>query len=619
VQRFAAIVVQRFAALVVQRLAALVRQANEDVLVAMSSSNRSLATVSFLLCLVVPMDNTREIKARLGAAKLVLEDMEAGSSTHRAMSSLQSKAFCKMISGTPLPPDACSDLAALAVQTKWHGHEDLTAVLTALTPATSLPPGKRRRCQQNFMNLVNYGTAAFWAELADSSVPSSAKLHSIMTLALGTGLRCPTEHTVKWLTSWWMCVSESPDQLARWEVAQKACMLTHVKHTFDTCRKVSADPLQWLEKLPENPVVFLRDHPEMYKAYFGSDTAPVPAAVDLKAISAVDMSYSCRGGAPKGGRPSSSSGQAYPPSSVAVLQVPGQDTSVERMASAFMSRMEVMANNQQRMLELVMGQCSGSGSGGVPRALAAIMNNSPATRRMPNMQFEEVQPPATPRTDGVGMLALQLNSPEPESPPAKWADQSSLGAMPLQFHGLAGASGDAAMPLQSHGLAGASGDAAIVLSGGAVASSSAIADLNSMLSILGERKVEKDAAKAMAKGGGKGKEKLEAEAGNAEAKGEGKGEGKGKAKAKAKAGAKGKGKCKAKAKAAPTILLAPPKAKAGAKAEAKAKAKNKAKAGAKAGAVVLKLGCSKCRGGVGGCAQCRNPDFAGLRWSVDDM
>jgi hypothetical protein len=410
----------------------------------MSSSNRSLATVSFLLCLVVPMDNTRAIKARLGAARLVLEDMEAGSSTHLAMSRLQSKAFCEMVRATKLPPDACSDLAAQAMQMKWHGQEDLTAVLTSLTPETSLPPGKRRRCQQNFMNLVNYGTAHFWAELADSSVPSSAKLHSIMTLAIATGLRCPTEHTVKWLTSWWMCVSESPDQLARWEVAQKACMLTHVKHTFDTCRKASADPLQWLEKLPEHPVVFLRDHPEMYKAYFGPDTAPVLPAVDMKAISAVDMSYSCRGGWPKGGRPSSASGQGYPQSSLTVLQVPGQETSIERMASAFMSRMEVMANNQQRMLELVMGQSSGSGSGGNPRALAAIMNNIPATRRMPNMQFEEIQTPTTPRTHGGGMLAL-LGSLEPESPPASWADQSSPSAMPVQFHELAGASGDAAI------------------------------------------------------------------------------------------------------------------------------------------------------------------------------
>ena len=57
---------------------------------AMSNSNRSNATVSLLLFLVVPMGNTRAIKARLGAARLVLEEMEADSSTHRAMSRLQS-------------------------------------------------------------------------------------------------------------------------------------------------------------------------------------------------------------------------------------------------------------------------------------------------------------------------------------------------------------------------------------------------------------------------------------------------------------------------------------------------------------------------------------------------
>jgi hypothetical protein len=592
----------------------------------MSSSNRSLATVSFLLCLVVPMDNTRAIKARLGAARLVLEDMEADSSTHRAMSRLQSKAFCDMVSATPLPADACSDLAAQAVQMKWHGHEDLTAVLTALTPATSLPPGKRRRCQQNFMNLVNYGTAAFWAELADSSVPSSAKLHSIMTLAIGTGLRCPTEHTVKWLTSWWMVVSETPDQLARWEVAQKACMLTHVKHNFDSCRKVSADPPQWIEKLPANPVVFLRDYPLMYRAYFGPDTAPVPAAVDLKAISAIDMSYSCRGGAAKGGRPPSMfHGQAHPQSAVAVLQVPGQDTSVERMASAFMSRMEVMASNQQRMLELVMGQCSGPSGANQPRALAAIMNTSPAVRRMPNMQFEEVRTPTTPCSTGGGVLALRLSSLDPASPHASWSDPSSPGAMPLQFHGLAAGSGESAVvssggaamqPLQSHGLAGASGDTAIVPGGSAVANNTAMQDLDNMLSMLGERKVDKDAiaaaAKAKAKDDRKGKAELGAEAGSAKAKGKGKGEGKCKAKAKASPKAKAGAKAGAAAKASP-------KAKAGAKAGAKAKAMNKVKAGAKDGAVLLKLGCGKCRGGVGGCAQCRNPDFAGLRWSVNDM
>ena len=100
-----------------------------------------------------------------------------------------------------------------------------------------------------------------------------------------------------------------------------------------------------------------------------------------------------------------------------------------------------------------------------------------------------------------------LNPPEQASSPATWADQASLGAMPLQFHGLAGASGDAAMPLQSHGLAGASGDAAIVPSGSAVASKTAMEDLDDMLSMLGERKVgcRCAAAKSKAKGDRKAK------------------------------------------------------------------------------------------------------------------
>ncbi len=312
---------------------------------------------------------------------------------------------------------------------------------------------------------------------------------------------------------------------------------------------------------------------------------------------------------------------------------------MERMASAFMGRMDVMASAQQRMLEFVMQGGGGSGSGG-PRALAAIMNQGPATRRVPTMQFEGV--PTTPRPQAGGMLALQLGPFDADSPPAAWAVQSPVqglagssgdadsvpsggAAMPLQFHGLAGASGDAAIvpsggaampPLQSHGLAEASGDTAIVPGGSAVANNTAMQDLDKTLSMLGERKVDKDAiaaaAKAKAKDDRKGKAELGAEAGSATAKGKGKGEGKCKAKAKASPKAKAGAKAGAAAKASP-------KAKAGAKAGAKAKAVNKVKAGAKDGAVLLKLGCGKCRGGVGGCALCRNPDFAGLRWSLNDM
>ena len=41
----------------------------------------------------------------------------------------------------------------------------------------------------------------------------------------------------------------------------------------------------------------------------------------------------------------------------------------------------------------------------------------------------------------------------------------------------------------------------------------------------------------------------------------------------------------------------------------------KSKPSAGAAPIVIKLGCSKCRGGSLGCIQCRNPNFAGKRFT----
>ena len=86
----------------------------------------------------------------------------------------------------------------------------------------------------------------------------------------------------------------------------------------------------------------------------------------------------------------------------------------------------------------------------------------------------------------------------------------------------------------------------------------------------------------------------------------------------AKAGATAK--ADAKAKAAPPPAKAKPtsmnvKAKAAPPAKAKA-APPPVKQNANAKAAPRVLGCSKCRWRKGGCAQCRNPDFNGIRLGV---
>ena len=76
---------------------------------------------------------------------------------------------------------------------KWHG-PDMQTVLASLSEGVPAPLSKKRRCQQNFDAVHNYGTATFWATVLEESTPSSGKLNSIMQLAIGVGLRLPSEH-----------------------------------------------------------------------------------------------------------------------------------------------------------------------------------------------------------------------------------------------------------------------------------------------------------------------------------------------------------------------------------------------------------------------------------------
>ncbi len=127
-------------------------------------------------------------------------------------------------------------------------------------------------------------------------------------------------------------------------------MFNHTKAVFDSLRKHAAEPPMWIDKLPHNPVEFLRDSPGIYHLHYGGSNAPVtvPAGL-LKKLTALDMSYSCRHGRvalQPAGLASSSSGP---------MQLAVSDTPMERVANLFMGRMESMVAAQQRMMELMMG------------------------------------------------------------------------------------------------------------------------------------------------------------------------------------------------------------------------------------------------------------------------
>jgi hypothetical protein len=114
---------------------------------------------------------------------------------------------------------------------------DATRVLEALSPPRPLAVQVRRRSQQHWSPaVILYGTSRDHEMLAGEAVPE-VKLDRIVRLTIALGLRCPSEHTIKFLTSWWLYVSnERPQELS---TQDKQSLLLHTKRAFDVVRRRS--------------------------------------------------------------------------------------------------------------------------------------------------------------------------------------------------------------------------------------------------------------------------------------------------------------------------------------------------------------------------------------------
>jgi hypothetical protein len=166
----------------------------------------------------------RQIRARLGAARMVLAEV-AGQPHHESISKVQAAAFVASITLQQLPVNTVADLATEVLDIKWHP-ADLQRVLAALSPDYVPAPGKRRRAMQSWEALLDYCTESDWETLLASDASSGAKMEMIIRVAVGIGLRCPTEPTIKFLTSWWLCCSSKPEDILRNITSLSECVGT---------------------------------------------------------------------------------------------------------------------------------------------------------------------------------------------------------------------------------------------------------------------------------------------------------------------------------------------------------------------------------------------------------
>ena len=527
------------------------------------------------------------LNMRVGAARVALENSN-GTPNHKNISTTQAAAVVSELKGVAFTPGEKADFSAKVVELKWATQQDLDIVLECLTPGPCTPSAKRRRSQQDFRSVHLYGDETFWDALTSTSMGSAAKLQLLLQLAMRLGLRLPSEHSLKWLTSLWLFATNSEEDLIRMDAVGKAVFLKHTKNVMDGFRRTASDPFSWVHTLPGDPVEYLRDFPTLFKAAYGENKVPGPCRFDLSAVLAFDQSYGCRGSSrvvPLG-RPSLTLVGGAVPSASTLSMSPrrGEATALSAMAGQFMTQMQQMAANQHRLMEMMLGGVPASGGGRPMRSLSALEDRRDVgTLALPALQ------PATPCG---GVLVEEL----PETPEPK----AVLSRAPVAHAGPEDQVVDAGPSSAATGTTPPSG-------------CGAAKSLDDMLDAFNQRKVESALRRADAK-----------KAAVAEVPGAKKAPPKTKASAKKlskmKAEAVAKKVCLVEEAVAETVsaktLVAVGTKPVSAKTKVPAKKVAKAAAKKKVGDDdALVLGCSKCRWSLGGCGQCQNPAFKGARWN----
>ena len=282
--------------------------------------------------------SVRDVKARLGSARLVLAQRSVVGDARKAMSNLQAAAVVDLITRVKdaLSPVECSDLATFAADICWHTG-DLDRVLRELCSVSAAQhQSKRRRCQQDFRSVLHYFSAESWAKLLGTT-GKEAKLALILGVAASLGMRTPSEPTLKLVASLWMLVAETEESKSYLDTPQKLTILQFAKAEFDRMRRVLPEPLIWYDVLPQ-PLEFMSNHPEVFKGIF-KGSLPVPPSSQLhEELLRMDMSYGCRGGGRR------SLGQGVP--HVGDGRVLQQNTDPTAMMMQMM--MQMMNNNSRR-------------------------------------------------------------------------------------------------------------------------------------------------------------------------------------------------------------------------------------------------------------------------------
>ena len=172
----------------------------------------------------MPVDIEKHSFARVGAARLLLESLEAEPVKHRVASGAQCAAILALLRQKQyqdITEDKICTLVERVLEVKWT-EPDLLKVTEAFSAkGQSGSSTSSRRAGQDYRTFINFFASSYWNQLLDSEVDMAQKKAIILEVLLSLNLTIPSEPTLKPICSFWCCVSEPPDKIMRIPLATR--------------------------------------------------------------------------------------------------------------------------------------------------------------------------------------------------------------------------------------------------------------------------------------------------------------------------------------------------------------------------------------------------------------
>ena len=175
----------------------------------------------------------REIRARIGTARLLLERLASCPTEHASASRTQCTALVDAVPRAKnIDNTDKATLGELAQHVQWEASDAATVAraFSCNDAASHMATGGRsRQPLQYFQNLHICVIESGWAHLVDSKASMTVRLDVIIGRCISLTLRNPSEWTFKHMTAMLCVLCEDREHLHTLSAHHKSEMMAHVK------------------------------------------------------------------------------------------------------------------------------------------------------------------------------------------------------------------------------------------------------------------------------------------------------------------------------------------------------------------------------------------------------